>query len=130
MKDREVIIAFESCKLSGEERIEAKSNYHKAERAQRIPIGVQMKFANYVMSEEYVKNLYEIEAHLENIWGLKERTARGYSIIIVAAKWIHDMNSEHFKKRGFPWDKFMTEYLIDTWGPIVKHCIKMQLVLE
>ena len=51
MKDREVMIVFNPCQLSPEERILAKELYDRAERAERIPIGNQMLFAKYVMTE-------------------------------------------------------------------------------
>lgn len=51
MKDREVMVVYAPCHLSPEERILAKEKYDKAERAESIPIGIQMLFASYVMTE-------------------------------------------------------------------------------
>ena len=51
MKDREVMIVFEQCNLSPEDRILAKEAYDRAERSCLIPIGNQMLYAKYVMSE-------------------------------------------------------------------------------
>ena len=51
MKDREVMVVFSPCQLSHEERIKAKEKYDRAERAEMIPIGNQMLFASYVMTE-------------------------------------------------------------------------------
>ena len=50
MKDREVMVVFPPCKLPPSERMKAKEMYHKAERAEMIPIGNQMLYASYVMS--------------------------------------------------------------------------------
>ena len=50
MKDREVMVVFPLCKLSPNERVQAKQLYDRAERAEFIPIGNQMLYANYVMS--------------------------------------------------------------------------------
>ena len=57
---------------------------------------------------------------LEEAWGVKNRTARGYATIIVCAKWIYDRYERHFLARGFTWDNFMNEYLIEEWAPAVK----------
>ena len=50
MKDREVMVVFPPCKLPPSQRVKAKEMYHKAERAEMIPIGNQMLYASYVMS--------------------------------------------------------------------------------
>ena len=51
MKDREVMVVYAPCQLSPEERIKAKEQYDRAERAELIPIGNQMLFAKFVMTE-------------------------------------------------------------------------------
>ena len=102
MKDREVMVVYSPCHLTPEERILAKEKYDKAERAEAIPIGNQMLYASYVMSAgkqfsvknkkrhlkfaEFATSLRIIEVELEEIWGVKNRTARGYATIIVCAK--------------------------------------------
>ena len=50
MNDREVLVEFLPCHLSPDERIQAKEKYDRAERAELVPIGNQMLFANYVMT--------------------------------------------------------------------------------
>ena len=120
MKDREVLVTFPPCTLSPEERIAAKASYTRAEHANVIPIGNQMLYSQYVMSDEFRLALHFWETHLEEVWGIKERTARGYSIIIVGAKWIYDRYESHFLTRGFSWDHFVSSFLINEWGPTVK----------
>ena len=51
MKDIEVMVVYSPCHLSPEERIVVKEKYDKAERAATIPIGNQMLYASYVMTE-------------------------------------------------------------------------------
>ena len=51
MKDREVMIVFSPCHLSPQDRIKAKERYDRAEQAIKIPIGIQMQYSCYVMTE-------------------------------------------------------------------------------
>ena len=51
MKDIEVMVVFPPCHLSPEERIIAKEMYDKADCTEKIPIGNQMLYASYVMTE-------------------------------------------------------------------------------
>ena len=58
--------------------------------------------------------------YLEDTWGVKDRTARGYATIIMCAKWIYDRYKGHFLFRGFTWDNFMYCFVVDQWAPAVK----------
>ena len=62
MKDREVMVMYSPCQLSPEERIKAKEKYDRAERAEMIPIGNQMLFASYVMTEGLFVSKYDLQS--------------------------------------------------------------------
>ena len=51
MKDRETMIPFPHCNESPDEREESGRRYRKAERAEMIPIGAQMLYAQYVVTD-------------------------------------------------------------------------------
>ena len=40
-------------------------------------------------------------------FGVKERTARGYAIVIAALRFIYSRNEEYFLNRNHPWSEFM-----------------------
>ena len=61
-----------------------------------------------------------MEVFLEEKWGVKNRTARGYAIIIVCAKWIYDRYEAHFLKRNCTWEDFLNNYVVAKWAPAVK----------
>ena len=42
--------------------------------------------------------------------GVKDRTARGYSVVIAALKFIYDNNTEQFIDLGHPWSEFIEVY--------------------
>ena len=73
----------------------------------------------FLIKTGYAVALREMEMLLEEGWGVKNRTASGYATIIVCAKWIFDRYESHFFARGFTWDNFMNQYLIEQWAPAV-----------
>ena len=62
----------------------------------------------------------EMEVLLEDTWGVKDRTARGYATIVMCAKWIYDHYEGHFLCRGFTWNNFLQSFVVDKWAPAVK----------
>ena len=44
---------------------------------------------------------------LMDIFGVKERTARGYAVVVAALRYIYDNNEEYFLNRGHPWSEFI-----------------------
>ena len=48
--DREVAVEFPAITLTQEERVQAKQNYFKAERAEKIPIGETIRYSSYIMN--------------------------------------------------------------------------------
>ena len=44
---------------------------------------------------------------LMNCFGVKERTARGYAVVIAALRYLYDWNEEFFLNRSHPWTEFM-----------------------
>ena len=38
----------------------------------------------------------------------------------ICFQWIYDRHESHFLARGYPWDSFMTDYLVNDWGTSVK----------
>ena len=44
---------------------------------------------------------------LMTVFGVKERTARGYAIVIAALRFLYDRNEEYFLRRNHPWTEFM-----------------------
>ena len=55
--DREVAVEFPAITLTPEERVQAKKNYFKAERAVQIPIGESIRYSSYIMnSGEHLLN--------------------------------------------------------------------------
>ena len=42
-----------------------------------------------------------------DIFGVKDRTARGYSVITAALRYIYDYNDETFLHLGHPWTEFV-----------------------
>ena len=61
-----------------------------------------------------------MEAHLEDVWGVKDRTAGGYATIVLCAKWIYDHYTGHFLARNLTWENFLQTFVVDVWGPVVK----------
>ena len=41
------------------------------------------------------------------VFGVKERTSRGYAIVIAALRFMYDRNEEYFLSRNHPWTEFM-----------------------
>ena len=58
----------------------------------------------------------------ETVWGVKDRTARGYALIITSLQYIYDRNVHTFIELGHPWEEFIDTYMPNIWGPVVKLC--------
>ena len=41
------------------------------------------------------------------VFGVKERTARGYGFVVAALRYIYDRKEEFFLRRGHSWNEFM-----------------------
>ena len=66
--------------------------------------------------------MIEFEAICEKEWGIKERTQKGYAVIICNLYYIYKGNEELFIKLGHPWEEFLYDFLPNVWGPVVKLC--------
>ena len=44
----------------------------------------------------------------------------GKLLILLKFQWIYDKYEDHFLARGFPWDDFLSDYVVSEWGPKVK----------
>ena len=49
----------------------------------------------------------EMTKHLMVVFGVKERTARGYAVVIAALRYFYQRNEKYFLDRGHPWTEFM-----------------------
>ena len=49
---------------------------------------------------------------LMDSFGVKERTARGYAVVIAALRYLYDRNEEYFLNRSHPWTEFMEVFSI------------------
>jgi hypothetical protein len=47
------------------------------------------------------------EKNLMAMLGVKDRTARGYAVVMAALKFIYDNNEQHFIDLGHPWTEFL-----------------------
>ena len=45
--------------------------------------------------------------HFMEVFGVKERTACGYAVVVAALRYIYDRNEEFFLRRGHSWNEFM-----------------------
>ena len=45
--------------------------------------------------------------HLMTVFGVKERTARGYAVVVAALRYFYDRNEEFFLARSHTWTEFM-----------------------
>ena len=48
-----------------------------------------------------------MKLHFMDVFGVKDRTARGYAVIVAALRYFYDRNEEFFLSRGHPWTEFM-----------------------
>lgn len=46
------------------------------------------------------------EKKLMDLFGVKDRTARGYAVVIAALRFIYEHNEETFLNLGHPWTEF------------------------
>ena len=59
------------------------------------------------MSSEWMDLVKSWTAHFMSVFGVKERTARGYAVVVAALRYIYDRNEEFFLSRGHPWEEFV-----------------------
>ena len=52
--------------------------------------------------------------HLMDVFSVKERTARGYGVVIAALRFLYDRNEQYFLARGHPWTEFF-EVNVTKW---------------
>jgi hypothetical protein len=48
-----------------------------------------------------------MKLHFMDVFGVRDRTARGYAVIVAALRYFYDRNEEFFLSRGHPWTEFM-----------------------
>ena len=51
--------------------------------------------------------IIEWEKKLMELFGVKERTTRGYAVVIAALRYMYDHNEETFLNLGHPWSEFV-----------------------
>ena len=59
---------------------------------------------NYFAAWMHIVNAWEKK--LMDLFGVKDRTARGYAVVIAALRFIYENNEETFLNLGHPWTEF------------------------
>ena len=80
--------------------------------SKEVSVRLTMAFGAYILTYCIIyKCLHFIvklrERKLMDIFGVKDRTARRYSVIIAALQYIYDHNEETFLHLGHPWTEFV-----------------------
>ena len=96
--------------------------YDTAEKAEKIPMGETIRYASYVMTPGFRDSIEKYEALCEDVWGVKDRTARGYAVILTCLEYIYERNITTFDRLGHSWEEFLNNYMPNIWGPVVKLC--------
>ena len=60
----------------------------------------------YIISE-WLELVKSGTTNFMKVFGVKERTARGYAVVVAALRYIYDRNEDFFLNRGHSWDEFM-----------------------